>query len=77
MAQRDGLMTRKEATKLAAQIQQDDPRITANVRGPWTGAGGHYDLTCTDTRTGISFTVNTPEQWEQRKKAADWPSVEE
>ncbi len=76
MARSDGLMTRKQALELAEQIQREDPRITANVRGPWTGSGGHYDLTCVDTRTGISFVVNTPEQWEERKRAADWPAVE-
>lgn len=56
-------MNRKEAEALSKRIERDDPlcRVTG-IRN----VSGTRALDVTDTRTGDSFVVASPEQWAER-----------
>jgi hypothetical protein len=60
-------MNIKEAIKLAKKIEQEDSRC--NVVG-YRKYNEMYIIDVVDTRTGYSFTVYSPDDWEERKKEA-------
>ena len=60
-------MNRKEAEKLAKQIEREAPEC--RVTDTLVDRGGRYPayvLSVTDTRTGDSFLVPNPESWTER-----------
>lgn len=61
-------MDKRTANRLARRIQADDPQC--RVTGTRDYGAGDYGLDVIDTRTGISFVVDTEADWEERVKAA-------
>lgn len=60
-------MNRKEAEALSRKIEKDDP--LCHVTGI-RNMSGTRALDVTDTRTGDSFVVASPEQWAERRNMA-------
>lgn len=65
-------MTLKTAKQLQKRIEADAP--SCHVNGLVEYAVDSYALTVTDTRTGVQFTVASPEAWAERQADAslDW-----
>jgi len=61
-------MNHREAQRLARRIEREDPRC--HVTGTRRYEGSSYALDVVDTRTGIPFVVNSPEDWDDRVRAA-------
>ncbi len=67
-------MNRQTAKAIAKDIAGiDGMRVNSFIERD-TGAWG---LTVTDTRTGVQFVVNTPEDWADRRSDAeiDWSEI--
>ena len=62
-------MTLFEVRRLTRRIERGDPRC--HITGTRRYGPGDYALDVTDTRTGTSFTLNSPADWEERVRAAD------
>lgn len=62
-------MTFKETQRLARQIERDDPRC--HVTGTREYESGGYALDVTDTRTGIPFVINSPQDWNDRAESME------
>lgn len=68
-------MTLKTAKAIAMDITGiDGMRVNSYIQHD-TGA---WSLAVTDTRTGVQFVVNTPEDWADRRSDAeiDWAGIE-
>lgn len=63
-------MTKREAQRLATQIERDDPRVRVTGTRRYM-PGPSYALDCVNTRTGDRFVVNRPEDWAERKQDAE------
>lgn len=59
-------MTRKEAQKVAAEME------AVGFSTSFRKYGESYSVDATDTATGVSITVDTVEQWAERKATAEF-----
>ncbi len=62
-------MHKREAQRLAAKIESDDPRVRVSgyrLYAASIGRGSIYAIDCTDTRTGDRFVIDAPEDWAER-----------
>jgi chlorite dismutase len=57
-------MNKRTAELLGGQIERDDPKC--QVTGVRSYGEDSYALDVVDTRTGVSFVVNSVEQWTAR-----------
>lgn len=57
-------MTKRQAIALVSRVEREDPQCNAQR----LGNGG---VKITDTRTGYTATLWTPEDWERRKRDAE------
>jgi chlorite dismutase len=57
-------MNKRTVELLGGQIERDDPKC--QVTGVRSYGKGSYGLDVVDTRTGVSFVVNSAEQWTVR-----------
>ena len=59
-------MKQQEATKVSKEMEK------AGFNTSMRRYGDSYSVDATDTATGISITINTVEQWQERKAAAEF-----
>jgi hypothetical protein len=63
-------MTKAEARRLAAKMVRDDPQVEIVGTRFW-GRADSYQINAVDRRNGYSFTVASPQDWAERKDAAE------
>jgi hypothetical protein len=61
---RERTMNKRTTEQLTKQIELDDPKC--QVTGRRSYGNGSYALDVIDMRTGVTFVVNSPEQWTTR-----------
>jgi hypothetical protein len=57
-------MNKRTAEQVTKQIERDDPKC--QVTGLRSYGRGSYGVDVIDTRTGVSFVVNSADQWGTR-----------
>ncbi len=68
----------RTAERLARRIEREDPRISVTGFRRWqtrfrnweplNRRRATYSLDCTDNRSGYTFVIGSPEDWDERKK---------